>query len=186
MPDSKFGDGLVYEDAMPLLWTPGPLVEGAALSRLNADNHQLLAAESSLEEARAHEALKDEPQALVHELQRLEYKLNILLRLTAALSVQHNALPPAQKVRLSAGGVEWIGAVGVAGGATGLLQLYVNAALPQPLRLPCRVFGERVVAGQQIAQLRFAGISEAVAEALNKLIFRHHRRLVAGARHTAS
>ena len=56
------------------------------LARLNADNHQLLGAESTLEEVRVSEALsKEESSALVHELQRLEYKLNVLLRLTADL-----------------------------------------------------------------------------------------------------
>ncbi len=34
----------------------------------------------------------------------------------------------------------------------------------------------------RVAQLRFSGLSEAVVELLDKLIFRHHRRLVAGAR----
>jgi hypothetical protein len=34
-----------------------------------------------------------------------------------------------------------------------------------------------------VARLRFVGLSEAVVHLLDKLIFRHHRRLVAGARH---
>ena len=34
----------------------------------------------------------------------------------------------------------------------------------------------------RVAQMRFNGLSEAVVEQLEKLIFRHHRRLVAGAR----
>jgi len=35
---------------------------------------------------------------------------------------------------------------------------------------------------KRAAQLRFRGLSDAVVEMLEKLIFRHHRRLVAGAR----
>lgn len=182
MPESFFGDGLIFEDSRPLAWTSGPLAEGPELAHLNADNHQLLVAEASLEEARVHEALKDESPALVHELQRLEYKLNILLRLTAELSMRHNAMPAPRPIRLSARGMEWSGD-GPAVGGTGLLQLYVNPALPQPLKLPCRVAGERAVGSVRIAQLRFAGVSEAVVASLDKFIFRHHRRLVAGAKH---
>jgi len=40
-----------------------------------------------------------------------------------------------------------------------------------------------MVDGEPVAQLRFIGLSEAVVQLLDKLIFRHHRRLVAGARH---
>ena len=186
MPENLFGDGLVFEESLPLEWLEGPLPDGLDLARLNAENHQLLGAESSLEETRVHDALKDESPALVHELQRLEFKLNILLRLTAALSAQHNVLPGNQMVRLSARGLEWSGAQVPAAGATGLAVLYINPALPQPLKLPCRVEGDRREGDLRVAQLRFVGLSEALAESIDKLIFRHHRRLVAGARHAAS
>ncbi len=184
MTDLKLGDGLVYEDAMPLSWVEGPLVEGIDLARMNAENLQLLGAESSLEEVRVHDAMKDESPALAHELQRLEYKLNILLRLTAELSARQNALPRPEPVRLSAAGLEWVGTDGPRVGTTGLVTLYINPALPQPLRLSCRVIGERDADGRRVAQLQFAGLSDSVAEAINKLIFRHHRRLVAGAKHS--
>jgi hypothetical protein len=180
MPDSFLGDGLIYEESLPVSFTPGALAEGPVLARLNADNHQLLSAESSLDEVRVHEALKDESPALVHELQRLEHKVNILLRLTAELSMRSSGLPPAERVRLSSHAMEWCAAKIPAVGASGLLALYINPALPQPLKLPSTVAGERVVDGMPAAQLRFSGLSEAVVEMMEKLIFRHHRRLVAG------
>ena len=88
MPESFLGDGLIFEELLPLDWVAGPLPQGVELARLNADNHQLLGAESTLDEVRVSEALKEESPALVHELQRLEYKLNILLRLTADLAAR--------------------------------------------------------------------------------------------------
>ena len=33
MPEAFLGDGLVYEETMPVIWTAGPLAEGLALSR---------------------------------------------------------------------------------------------------------------------------------------------------------
>lgn len=176
------GDGLVFEELLPLAWVPGPPAVGAALARLNADNHQLLGAESSLDEVRVSEALKEESPALVHELQRLEYKLNILLRLTAELAQRSAALPPPQRARLAAGGVEWFGAAAPALGASGLVHIYINPALPQPLKIPAVVIGERSDAGERVAQLRFQDLSDSVVDLLEKLVFRHHRRLVAVAR----
>jgi len=182
MPESFLGDGLVFDESLPLAWTAGPLAEGLGLARLNADNHQLLGAESSLDDVRVSEALKDESPALLHELQRLEYKLNILLRLTAELAARSSPLPPSHAVRLSSRGLEWFGDGAPAVGSTGLLEVYINPALPQPLKIPCNAVGERVQDGMRVVQLRFSGLSDAVAELLDKLIFRHHRRLVAGAR----
>lgn len=182
MADSFLGDGLVFEDALPVGWTAGPLPEGLALARLNADDQQLLVAESTLDDVRMHEALKDESAALVHELQRLEYKLNILLRLTAELVLRNAALPIPQRLRSTSSALEWFGEDAPAVGAIGVLHLYINPALPQPVKIPCRVVSERFEATARAAQIRYVGLSEAVVEQLDRLIFRHHRRLVAGAR----
>jgi hypothetical protein len=120
---------------------------------------------------------------LVHELQRLEFKLNIVLRLIADLSLRQNALPPAQRVRLSARGLEWFCPDGEhAPGSSGLLHLYVNPALPQALKLQCAVAGERITNSVRVRQFNFVSLSEPVVALLDKLIFRHHRRLIAGSR----
>jgi hypothetical protein len=182
MPEAFLGDGLVFEELLPLVWTEGPLAEGLALARLNADNHQLLGAESSLDEVRVHEALKDESAALIQELQRLEYKVNILLRLMAELAMRNSAVPPPQRVKLTSRALEWYGESAPALGSTGLLSVFINPALPQPLKIPCAVDGERTQDDMRVAQMRYVGVSDAVIEQLDKLIFRHHRRLVAGAR----
>ncbi|HEX4242975.1 MAG TPA: PilZ domain-containing protein [Steroidobacteraceae bacterium] len=182
MPEAFLGDGLIYEEALPVVWTPGPLAEGIALVRLNHDNHQLLGAESSLDEVRVQDALKDESPALIHELQRLEYKVNILLRLTAEISLRNSGLPAPQPVRLTPQAMEWRAANTPAVGTTGQVAVYVNTALPQPVRIPATVVGERTEEGARVAQLRFSGLTDAVVEQMEKLIFRHHRRLVAVAR----
>lgn len=186
MPQSFLGDGLIFQEQLPLAWNPGPLEQGLSLARMNADNHQLLGAEASLDEVRVHDALKDESPALLHELQRLEFKLNVLLRLTAELAVRNHALPPARHVRLSSSGLEWTGSAAPHVGETGTLLAYINPALPQPLKISCTVAGDRIEEGQRVAQLRFSGLSDSVVDLLEKLIFRRHRRLIAGARLAAT
>ena len=182
MPESVFGDGLIFEDFLPLSWTAGALPEGLVLGRLNADNQQLLGAEASLDEVRVHEALKDESPALLHELQRLEFKLNVLLRLTADLATRTRDMPPPRHVKLWSCGLEWIGEAAPAVGTSGMLDLFINTTLPQPLKLPATVIGSRVDGQSSASQLQFMGLSEHVIELIEKLIFRHHRRLVAGSR----
>jgi hypothetical protein len=50
------------------------------------------------------------------------------------------------------------------------------------LKIPGVVAGQRTVEGAHATQFRFAGLSDAVVDMLEKLIFRHHRRLIAGAK----
>jgi hypothetical protein len=183
MAEFFLGDGLIFEDSLPVGFTPGPLPVDTAMSRLNADNQQLLAAEYSLDEVRVQEALKDESPALIHELQRLEFKLNVLLRLTAELARRDHHWPPAHPVRLSAHGIEWSGEDAPSPGSTGMVDVYINGALPQPLRFPATVIGEGVDQnGVRVARLQFANLSQQVVESLDRFIFRHHRRSIAGAK----
>jgi atypical PilZ domain-containing cyclic di-GMP receptor len=181
MPDSFLGDGLIFEDTLPIGWTPGALAEDR-FARLNADNQQLLTAYSTLDEVRVNDALKDESPAMVHELQRLDFKLNILLRITADLAMRQNGLPQTHKVRFSSLGLEWAGNDAPPVDEIGLVVLYVNTVLPQPLRLPATVISTGTHKDAQVTQLQFTGLSESVVELIEKMIFRHHRRLVAGAK----
>jgi hypothetical protein len=181
MPESVLGDGLIFEDTMPFAWVPGPPGDDSSLTRLNTDNHQLLTADSTLDEVRVPDALKDESAALVHELQRLDYKLNILLRLTAELAMRQNGLPQARAVRFSSSRFEWLGDDAPEIGSTGVLMLYVNPSLPHPLKLPATVM-DASHNDVRTARLQFTGLSESVVELIEKMIFRHHRRRVAGAR----
>jgi hypothetical protein len=182
MPESFLGQSLIFEDFLPLGWVPGALPQGVVLARLNADNQQLLGAESSLDEVRVQDALKDESPALLHELQRLEFKLNVLLRLTSELAKRSSNLPEPRHVKLAAGGMEWIGVGAPKMGDTGVIDLYINTTLPQPLRLPATVIGNRPHPDAAASQMQFSGLSDQVVDLIEKLIFRHHRRLVAGAR----
>ena len=183
MPESSLGDGLIFEGTLPLTWTPGPLVDDAGLARLNADNHQLLIADSSLNEVKIQDVLKDESAALVHELQRLDFKLNILLRLTADLARRQGGLPKARPVRFSSHGLEWLGDGAPEPSSTGLLMLYVNPSLPEPLKLPA-LTGTASHTQGGTTRLQFTGLSESVVDLIEKMIFRHHRRLVAVSRFT--
>jgi hypothetical protein len=78
--------------------------------------------------------------------------------------------------------LQWFDAPEMMRGEVGLLYIYINRTLPQPLKIPCVVAGERLQDGARVAELLFRDLSEAVVDMLEKLIFRHHRRRIAGAK----
>jgi hypothetical protein len=184
--DPILGDGLVFEDVLPVTWLASAPPDMAQLARLNAENHQFLIADGSLEDLRSTEILKDESVALVHELQRIEFKVDVLLRMVAALCARNSNLPAAQRIRLSAVGLEWFGAEAPPAGSAGIVEIYVNRTLPQALKIPAIVQGTRMAGETPVAQLHFKGLTDAVVDLIEKLIFRHHRRLVAVTKHSHS
>jgi hypothetical protein len=182
MGDAFFGEGLVFEDTLPIAFVAGPAPDDAQLARINADNKQLLGEDASLEDTRRVEVLKEESMALVQELQRLEFKLDAILRLLATMRARDSSTPLARKVRFTASALEWIGDGAPAAGSIGMIELYLNRSLPQALRLPCVVVANRHEAGATVAQLQFEHVSDVVKELIERFIFRQHRRLVAGSR----
>ena len=178
-------DGICYEDALPLEFRAGALPEAAVLSGLNADNFQLLIADASLDEARvpASESKSDDDSTIAEDLHRLEHKVNVLIQLVAKLVAKDQQLPQSQPWRLYAGGIEWrVSGAELPGDSTGIVLLYISRQFPQPLRLPGRIVAGRGDERGRWQRFAFAGLSPAVTEGLDRLIFRHHRRAVAGVR----
>jgi len=175
--------GLAYEDEAPLgMKVLNTLPAGNELSRLNMDNTQLLLADASLEERHSLEPKEDQP--LYQEIHRLEFKVDAMMRLLAELLEQQRALPAARKFRMHAQGLEWMEstAAPLTVGAKGVVSVYINRALPYPIRLPSEVTAVSPADGESVIRVEFRGLSTQVGELLEKLIFRHHRRQIAEAR----
>lgn len=182
-------EGICYEDALPLDFRRDALPEGAALAGLNADNIQLLIADASLDEARVHsgdgksKSKGDDDGPLAEDLHRLEHKVNVLIQLVAKLVARDQSQPEPVAWRFYAGGIEWQGpAIGAAVGETGIVRVFVSRLFPQPLRLPVRVVAARRDATGDWQRAVFEQLSPAVTDGIERMIFRHHRRAVAGVR----
>ncbi len=178
--------GLAYEDEAPLGWKPlKQLPDGVELQQLNAQNAHLLQADASLDEHRGVAESKDDSQPVFQELHRLEFKLDIILRLMSTLIEQQQGLPARRRFRMYAQGLEWIeSAPTLEQGALGLVSLHINRALPYPVELPCELITTFPAGEETALRVEFRGLGTLVTDLLEKLVFRHHRRQVAEARHS--
>lgn len=163
---------LRYEDSIPLGWRrlASPLTE-AELDRLQRENERLLLLLASLEPT----AEPDEEGPLPRHLQLLELRLQLLTDLLAELLAQTLPLPPARSMWLSAERIGWQDEAPPAIGERVQIEVYLSEAVPRPVRLQAVV--ESVAGAEVSARLEPTG--EGVADQLEKLIFRQHRRRIA-------
>lgn len=173
-PES-LGSGLVLEDRMPLHWRASEMPSGEPHQQ--QANEETLRVILSLEEH--HVEASDENPEFAHEIQRLESKINLILELVSQVLARQLQLPEALPVWLSAHKIEWqaVGAVPAAGSPV-LIEAYVCPRYPRPLYLPATV--ESAVSGR--VRATFDDLGMPVQDLLEKLIFRHHRRLIAATR----
>ena len=174
-------DELAYEDVLPVGWVPAsePLGPTSA-ARYDEPNLRLLHACAALDEQPVISREKtDDGSPLAAELVRLDFKLTLLLDLVVHLASRDLRRPEPVAVRFNAIGASFAaGALRPEVGSTGVAHIFLRNALPQPLSLPARV----VAADAKQVKLRFLPLSEPVADLIEKLAFRRHRRHVAGVR----
>ena len=171
-PESLLDQSLAYEGEIALEWRvrSEPAAAGH-LERLNAANERALRLLAVLEE---HHSDTSEEQASGHDLARLEFKINLILELVGGWLAQQRHQPAPISARLSSRAVRWRSLDAPAPTVAGEVILYLHAALPYPLQLPAVIYS----AGEMV-EARFEGLSETLAELLEKTIFRRHRRQVA-------
>jgi hypothetical protein len=165
-------DESLHVDGEPLAWPPPQ----DQVSWLGERNTNTLAAIAALEERRADLAEDDSP--LVQEMLRMDAKLTALVDIVNQLLVPASTLPPRQSVRFNA-----IGAVlatdFAAGGDAMLLRLRFDLCRSLPLELPAKI--ERRFDDGRVFVV-FPLMTDVLGDAIERLVFRHHRRKVAEAR----
>lgn len=167
---------LSHSEPLVVLWhaTTAP-AEGAELGELNRRAAALLGLVGSLDEPPP--LPEDDPQ-LTAWLQRLDQKLDLLLGLVGQWLDRERPMPAAQPARLGVRGVVWQASLPP---GPGLVSVHLRPGLPVALQLPALL---HVLAdGQVLAE--FQGLDAPVMDALERHIFRCHRRAVAQARRPA-
>jgi hypothetical protein len=176
--NNPFEDTLVYEHHLPVKWSAfDPDASHNELAQISHDNeiflHVLLGLDEGSREA------EESRHELAHELQRLDAKVNLLLQWVGQWLSAAQGLPESRALRLSERGIELDVPFTINVGETLLLQVYLNAQFPQPIKLPCEIFSVRHTQGGTHMVASFVGLTSEVHDLIEKFIFRHHRRLVA-------
>lgn len=178
MVDPQETGQLVWEEVLPVAFIPG---EGATDARLVAHrvaaNLRVLQTCEALEERRCE---RDDEAAGHPDGARLEKKLDLLIEMMGHLVSRAAARPPAVVAALSAVALEWrCEAASPPPGSIGIAEVHLREGVAEALRLPGRV-GPAQSGGR--ALLRFEGLTEVESDALERFVFRQHRRAVAGQR----
>lgn len=172
-----FSERVTWDAAFHATCEAASRPDAAALGLVNDRNANVLVAVSALMDRRA-ENNEDDGQ-LSQEVARLDAKLNVLMEIVNRLLLPQSALPPRVPMRFNAVGavLPWAGLPPV--GQTVMLRLHFDACRALPLELP----GVRL-AGPSDGRgfIGFEGLSEAVRDGIERLVFRQHRRQVAEAR----
>lgn len=178
-------EGLSFRAHLPVAWTSGPLPDAGEQARIRDNNLTLLRALNALEERPA-ESGEEGHSA---EMRRLESRLDLALVLLGRLLREREAVPDPRELRMSAAGIAWTPGEPVpAVGATGVIEVYLTTHAPQPLSLPATIQASGDEAGNPGEFPReavFEDPGDSVRDALEKLIFRYHRREVADHRRSS-
>jgi hypothetical protein len=171
---------LAFQGVLPVLWRPSHGTLDADTAASLADrNQQVLQAWDALEEHGPVEK-PDENSPYAADLMRLERKMNLLLDLVGQILATNRPRPTPASVRFNALGAVWRGTPPLPEtGAQGTLEVYLHECLAQPLRLPGRVTN---VTPDGNVKARFLPLGESVADLIEKMAFRRHRRQIAGTR----
>lgn len=173
-------DELAVQDVLPLLWRvlPSPTDQDTAAG-YSERNARVLHTREALDQLGPVEK-PDENSPNAADLMRLELKINLLLDLVGQILAANRPRPAAVPVRFNAQGAVWRSAAPLPeAGGQGIAEIYLHDCLAEPLRLPGRVSN---VTPDGHVKVRFAPVGETVADLLEKLAFRRHRRQIAGSR----
>jgi hypothetical protein len=174
-------DKLAYEDLLPVRWRPQSAQPTDVQAQHFAErNIRVLQACDALEEHGQLEKKKlDDDSPHSADLMRLDFKLNLLLELAGQLLAQSQPRIETAQIRFNAMGATWKTGETLTGGSHGILEITLRDVIVQPLNLPAEVVAS---ADAGFARVRFLALGETVADHIEKLVFRRHRRRIAGSR----
>jgi hypothetical protein len=174
-------DELAFQDVLPLAWkVMAHAVDRDTAAAYMERNARLLQAREAIDQLGPVDK-PDENFPHAADFMRIELKMNLLLDVVGQILASSRPRPPAVPVRFNAQGVVWRSAGPLPeAGAQGVVEIHLHDCLAEPLRLPGRV-SSASPDGQ--VKVRIVPVGETVADLIEKLCFRRHRRQVAGSRH---
>lgn len=176
---SKLSDSLVYEDMLPLSWAAMDEESSAVnCSRVAEHNEHILRCVNLLSD-QIKEKVDDESET-ESALVRMEAKINLILEMLSKLTIEREGTPQPVQIRVAATGIEWLCMESPPSvGDKIQIKLYIDSRVPGALQMLGEVISLSDTPSGAVVHARFEDVGEAVQDQLEKLIFRHHRRMVA-------
>lgn len=178
---SAFLEQIAFEGDLRLEWRALDAAPGVeAMIRMRDVNLTVLNLVAAVEEHRGGDArgeVGEDDSAGNAELARLDAKVNLLLELVQRLVAGDREPPARRNVRLNSLGVaiDLVAAEQVGAAALVEVCVHLDASRAMPLKLPATT--HRLVDGRTL--FAFNDLGPALSEALDRLVFRYHRRQVA-------
>lgn len=173
----------LFQDTLSCeLALPADFRVGNGVGRFSA-GEALLRGLAQVEDMRSDDG-NEERGELPLQLQRMDAKLDLMLVLLGRLARQNEDALPLRPLRWSRRGLrlELGSRSGASPGAAGLVRLQPSDWLPDYLELPVRVVAEAAAGAGFHLWLRFDDQPAALEEALERHLFRMHRRQIAESR----
>jgi hypothetical protein len=169
---------LAYHDVLPVRWEPLTRdLNPFEVSGMEESNVLLLQACVAVEEQPARDKNED-LHPLANELARLDFKLNLVLKLLGSLVDSRQAIEPVP-VQFNRRGASWQGkSVFPPVGSRGILHIGLRSSLTQTLDFVADVSENELGA----ISAEFVEVSAPVADLVQQLCFLKHRKRVAGSR----
>jgi hypothetical protein len=178
------GKALIYEDQIPLLAEQiKDDTRQVSGQRLELQNLKILRLLWNMQES-LHE-LPEQYHELESVFLRLDNKLDVLLELLGQIASQTMDLPPQSRIRLNSIRLSWLSESAPQPASRWQVECYVIPSVPTPLTLSGRVCAIHPEGSSFWIELELEPLGELVADLLDKIIFRAHRRAVARQRHSA-
>ncbi len=179
---SPLADSLVYVASLPLSWSVRE--EGYPESyyiSIAEHNEHILRCVNLLGEQPRDKAEEESESDLA--LIRLEAKVNLLLEMVSKLDQRINQTPDTTEIKLASAGLEWLCCDSPPAADSSIwIKLHIDRRIPEAMKIPARVVTVCEEPGGVAVGARYESIGEVVQEQVEKMIFRHHRRMIAQAK----
>lgn len=179
---NHFSERVTYDDGLhaSCVAMPAPLGDLQRVA-MRDRNLSVLGTLAVFSERRAE--LADDENPAAQEMQRLDSKMNVLMAMLDQLLQRGADLPLRVRVSFNAMGALLPKTLWPAGETQALVRLHFDGCLALPLELLAQRVQERD--GDHVF-VAFETLDEATCDAIERLVFRHHRRKVAERRSSAS
>ena len=175
-----YGDALACEESRPAAFQ-ACVTDPSRLRAACQRSEGLLRALAVVEDSRGVEE-NEEHDPGTAALNRLEAKVDLLTALVARLARSQEPTDPIRALRWSALGVCVSSDTSAAPGTTGIFRIQPSDWLPEALELPATVLASVTDGDGPQLWLRFGPLTPPLESALERHLFRVHRRAIAESR----